>query len=46
MIDRRRTPKGVREKKKIGYYKYFAAWNWVILATGYESDVFSSRDQL
>ncbi len=32
--------------KKIGYYKYFAPWKWVILATGYEDDVFSSRDQL
>ncbi len=38
--------KGRQDEKKIGYYKYFASWNWVILATGYEKDVFSSRDQL
>ncbi|MFQ5650682.1 MAG: SpoIIE family protein phosphatase [bacterium] len=37
---------GRQGEKKIGYYKYFAPWKWVILATGYEKDVFSSRDQL
>jgi serine phosphatase RsbU (regulator of sigma subunit) len=38
--------KGRRGEKKIGYYKYFAPWDWVILATGYEKDVFASRDAL
>jgi len=38
--------KGRQGEEKIGYYKYFAAWHWVILATGYEKDVFASRDQL
>lgn len=38
--------KGRQGEKKIGYFKYFAPWHWVILATGYEKDVFSSRDQL
>ncbi|RMF65011.1 MAG: HAMP domain-containing protein [Calditrichaeota bacterium] len=38
--------KGRQGERKIGYFKYFAPWDWVILATGYEKDVFSSRDQL
>lgn len=38
--------KGRQGEKKIGYFKYFAPWHWVILATGYEKDVFASRDQL
>ncbi|MFQ5866248.1 MAG: SpoIIE family protein phosphatase [bacterium] len=44
---RQHTPaKGRKGEEKIGYYKYFAPWHWVILSTGYEKDVFSSRDQL
>ncbi len=38
--------KGRQGEKKIGYFKYFAPWDWVILATGYEKDVFESRDTL
>ncbi|MFQ6115287.1 MAG: Cache 3/Cache 2 fusion domain-containing protein, partial [bacterium] len=38
--------KGRQGEKKVGYFKYFAPWHWVILSTGYEKDVFSSRDQL
>ncbi len=38
--------KGRQGEEKIGFYLYFAPWKWVIIATGYESDVFSSRDQL
>lgn len=38
--------KGRQGEQKIGYFKYFAPWQWVVLATGYEKDVFSSRDQL
>ncbi|MFQ5770298.1 MAG: SpoIIE family protein phosphatase [bacterium] len=38
--------KGRKGEKKIGYFKYFAPWHWVILSTGYEKDVFSSRDAL
>lgn len=40
------TAKGLQGERKIGYYKYFAPWDWVILATGYEKDVFASRDAL
>lgn len=38
--------KGLKGQRKIGYYKYFAPWDWVILSTGYEKDVFASRDAL
>ncbi|MFQ5706119.1 MAG: SpoIIE family protein phosphatase [bacterium] len=38
--------KGRKGEKKIGYFKYFARWHWVILATGYEKDVYASRDSL
>jgi sigma-B regulation protein RsbU (phosphoserine phosphatase) len=38
--------KGRQGEKKIGYFKYFTPWDWVILSTGYEKDVFSSRDAL
>ncbi len=38
--------KGRQGEAKIGYFKYFAPWKWVIIATGYEKDVFASRDQL
>jgi serine phosphatase RsbU (regulator of sigma subunit) len=31
-----------RSEMKIGYFKYFAPWNWVIIAAGYESDIFAS----
>ena len=37
---------GRQGETKIGYYKYFEPWDWVILATGYERDVFSSRHEL
>lgn len=36
--------RGRQGEAKIGYFKYFEPWGWVILATGYESDVYSSRD--
>ncbi len=38
--------KGRQGEKKIGYYKYFAPWHWVILATGYDKDIYSSREKL
>lgn len=38
--------KGRQGEEKIGYFKYFAPWKWVIMATGYEKDVFASREQL
>lgn len=38
--------RGLRGELKVGYFKYFAPWDWVILGTGYEKDVFSSRDAL
>lgn len=44
---RQRTKaKGRQGEKKIGYYKYFAPWHWVILATGYDKDIYSSREKL
>ncbi|MFQ5603806.1 MAG: SpoIIE family protein phosphatase [bacterium] len=38
--------RGRQNEKKIGYFKYFKPWNWVILATGYEKDVYASRDEV
>ena len=38
--------RGLRGERKIGYYMYFAPWKWVILGTGYEKDIFASRDAL
>jgi len=35
--------KGRKGEMKIGYFKYFSPWNFVILATGYERDIFASR---
>ncbi len=44
---RQRTDaRGLRGELKVGYFKYFAPWDWMILGTGYEKDVFSSRDAL
>jgi serine phosphatase RsbU (regulator of sigma subunit) len=37
---------GFKGQKKIGYFKYFEPWNWIILSTSYEKDVFASRDEL
>jgi sigma-B regulation protein RsbU (phosphoserine phosphatase) len=42
----RTNARGLQGELKVGYYKYFAPWDWVILGTGYEKDVFSSRDAL
>jgi len=38
--------KGRQGEKKIASYKYFAPWQWVILATGYEKDIYASREKL
>ena len=38
--------RGLKGEAKIGHFKYFAPWNWVILSTGYEKDVFASGDAL
>ncbi len=35
---------GRQGEKKIGYYKYFAPLDLVVLATGYEQDIFSSSE--
>jgi len=35
-----------RSEMKIGYFKYFAPWQWVIIAAGYESDIFSSSAEV
>ncbi len=44
---RQRTDaRGMKGELKVAYYKYFAPWDWVILGTGYEKDVFASRDAL
>lgn len=34
--------RGRQGEKKIGYYKYFAPWQWILLSTGYEKDVYSA----
>lgn len=36
--------KGRQGQKKIGYYIYFAPWKWVLMASGYESDIFGSTE--
>ncbi|MCP4724936.1 MAG: SpoIIE family protein phosphatase [bacterium] len=36
--------KGRQSEMKIGYYKYFAPLELVVLATGYEQDVFASSE--
>lgn len=28
--------------RKIGYYLYYRPWNWILLSTSYESDIFGS----
>ncbi len=38
--------KGRQGEKKIASYKYFAPWHWVILATGYDKDIYASREKL
>jgi serine phosphatase RsbU (regulator of sigma subunit) len=41
------TPaKGRQGEWKISYFKYFEPWDWMIISTGYEKDVYSSRDRL
>jgi len=40
---RQRTDaRGRQWEWKIGYYKYFKPYDWIILATGYEKDVYAS----
>jgi len=36
--------KGRQGQKKIGYYIYFAPWKWVLMASGYESDIYGSTE--
>lgn len=35
-----------QSEMKIGYFKYFAPWHWVIVAAGYESDIFASSAEI
>ncbi len=34
--------RGRRGEEKIGYYKYFAPWAWIVLTTSYTKDVYKS----
>lgn len=36
--------KGRQGARKIGYFIYFAPWKWVIMASGYESDIYGSTE--
>jgi len=38
----RTEARGRAGERKIGYYLYFKPWNWILLATSYESDIFVS----
>jgi len=40
------SAKGRQGEKKIGYYIYFAPWNWVIVASGYERDIYGRTEVL
>lgn len=32
--------RGRQGEQKIGYYKYYKPWGWILLSTAYESDIF------
>lgn len=34
--------RGRAGERKIGYYLYYKPWNWILLSTSYESDIFGS----
>ncbi|MFC1563678.1 SpoIIE family protein phosphatase [candidate division KSB1 bacterium] len=36
--------RGRQSEMKLGYFEYFAPWDLVILATGYERDIFASSE--
>lgn len=38
----RTAARGRAGERKIGYYLYFKPWNWLLLSTSYESDIFAS----
>ena len=38
--------KGRQGERKIGYYIYFAPWKWVLMASGYESDIYGSTESV
>ena len=40
--EQRTEARGRAGERKIGYYLYYKPWNWILLSTSYESDIFSS----
>jgi serine phosphatase RsbU (regulator of sigma subunit) len=38
----RTEARGRAGERKIGYYLYYKPWQWILLATSYESDIFES----
>ncbi len=38
--------RGRRGEDKIGYYKYFAPWSWILLTTSYTKDVYKSTESV
>jgi len=39
-FEQKTEARGRQGEKKIGYYKYFAPWQWILLSTAYEGDIF------
>jgi len=39
--EQRTAARGRAGERKIGYYLYYKPWNWILLSTSYESDIFS-----
>ncbi len=40
--EQRTEARGRAGERKIGYYLYYKPWQWILLATSYESDIFES----
>jgi len=38
--EQRTEARGRAGERKIGYYLYYKPWNWILLSTSYESDIF------
>jgi serine phosphatase RsbU (regulator of sigma subunit)/anti-sigma regulatory factor (Ser/Thr protein kinase) len=36
--------RGRQGEKKIGYYMYYKPWDWILLSTAYESDIFGRAE--
>ncbi|KAA3661124.1 MAG: HAMP domain-containing protein [Calditrichaeota bacterium] len=38
------SARGRQGEAKLGFYKYFAPWDWILLTSSYRADVYSSTD--